>query len=675
MKTKLENGQKFAPQFRTISLRAHGEGEGQRVSVDMEERMVIGVSVSSDEPYDRYYGKEILVHTPEAVDLTRFKKKAAPLLLNHDRNQQIGKPLNPRLEDGRLIVDLKFSQNAMGMDALRDLEDGILTECSIGYAVTKFEVDEEEETYTATKWEVFECSMVSIPADYTVGVGRDLGVEEQRIEITPKNNVDESRKNENKISQQRETSQNREKNMDPLTPEQIEAKAATAKAEGQREERERVGKIQELSRHFAEKGLGGRKIDTNELAAKYIAEGKMVAEFRDAVMEGTFEDVKPIQTPDQRDLGDNPRIQVVGERGADPRGRTRGLSIGEEFVRSSQFKEASKSGGQGKRNASLEIKDVTMLGARGKASLAYRAGWTSSDLSAVNIQPIPGLIGLGVQRLTIMDMLAGGVTDAAALPYAKENSFGTVNGVAPTAGTYPRAQTVGEGGVKPRWNPDLTTDVANVKKVAVLTSVPDEFMADFAGMRSYIDERLPYMVDLETEFQLLYGDNLGNNLKGIFANTGIQTRAIDATSDSTVAASLKKGLTDIAVGSQFEPTAYAFHPYDWETASLLKDTTGRFLAGGPFYIPYTGGVYVEMNTFWGKPVVISTSVNYGKPVAGAWKLGAQYFVREGMRLETSNSNKDDFERNLISIRAEHRLALATYRPPSFLEFTGFPART
>ena len=62
-------------------------------------------------------------------------------------------------------------------------------------------------------------------------------------------------------------------------------------------------------------------------------------------------------------------------------------------------------------------------------------------------------------------------------------------------------------------------------------------------------------------------------------------------------------------------------------------------------------------------------------VSGAWKLGSQYFMREGMRLETSNSNKDDFERNLVSIRAEERLALAVYRPVCFELITGGTARS
>jgi HK97 family phage major capsid protein len=107
----------------------------------------------------------------------------------------------------------------------------------------------------------------------------------------------------------------------------------------------------------------------------------------------------------------------------------------------------------------------------------------------------------------------------------------------------------------------------------------------------------------------------------------------------------------------------------------LKDSQGRYLMGGPFYIPYGYGVFMELYTFWGKPVVKTTAVSYGRPVAGCFKLGAQYFMREGMHLDMTNANEDDFRRNLIMLRAEHRLALATYRPSCFLEFTGFPARS
>lgn len=687
MKKKLVNGQKLAPQYRTarILIRTGGtkaeDVKEIRAEIDEDNRIVKNVSVSSDEPYDRYYGTEILSHEPGAINLDRVTSGASPLLYNHDRDALIGKVSNPQLRDGKLYVDLKFSQSEAGVQMLKDLLDGILTECSIGYDVDKFEVDEKEETYLATKWTLYECSLVSIPADFTVGVGRAFEQEEKTVEIEKKV-LDDTRRNENNDSQERDDSHKSETPMKIRTP-FLEADAGdnpttgSAKADelkrankegeqkGAETERKRVNAIGDLSKHFAEKGLGGRKIDTAELAAQHIKDGKTVDEFRNAVMEGTFTEVKALETPDN-----DGKIEVVGERGKKNAKRE---SIGAQFINSKDFQERGKLTGQ-RRDISMET-DIAILGIRGKVAMAERAGFTSSDLSAVNVQIQTGVIGLGVQRLTIMDLLAPGSTGAAAIIYPRENTFGTVDGVAVAAGAMPRAKSVGERGLKPLWEPDLTTETANVKKVAITTKVPDEFMADFPAARSFIDERLPFMVDTETEFQLLYGDGLGNNLKGIFTTAGVQTRAVTTTDDSTVAASLMKGLTDIRVNSFFEPDAYAFHPYDWETAKLLKDDNKRFLAGGPYYIPYTNGVFMELNTFWGKPVVISTAVTYRQPLAGCFKLGAQYFLREGMRIEMTNSNEDDFRRNLIMLRAEHRLALAVYRPVTFLEFTGFPART
>ena len=72
-----------------------------------------------------------------------------------------------------------------------------------------------------------------------------------------------------------------------------------------------------------------------------------------------------------------------------------------------------------------------------------------------------------------------------------ENTLGTLDGAALTGGK-PFAGMVGERGIKPIWEPDITTDTANVKKIAVITKVPDEFLADFPGFQSYLDERMPF---------------------------------------------------------------------------------------------------------------------------------------------------------------------------------------
>lgn len=645
---------------------------------EMSEDGKVKLSISTDTPYLRYDWRadedyyEVLDHSPGSINMTRLRAGAA-LLFNHNRDIQLGTIDQPQVENGKLYVESKVSQ-APDIESYRiRMEEKILKDTSVGYEVNEegeYAGDKDGIPVYRFKWFPHEASMVTIPADINCGLGRDTADREERdgkkpdikeIKIGGKIPLDATRRSENN-SQERET-----RNNSMETP--VAEPKAKSKAELDAEERERQEFLKsertadrERQKEIRAIAKRGNNVPA-EVIEKAIDDETTADNFRKLVFEKYFGNAQPLDTPSGDGNGD---IKVIGERGK--------RSLGRQFVESDSFKRAMMKRGQGERIASVDV-DFSVLGARGKVAMAQRAGFTSSDLAAVNVQIQTGVIGLGVQRLTVMDLIAPGSTGAAAIIYPRENSFGTVDGVAVTAGTMPRAKSVGERGVKPLWEPDLTTETANVRKIAITTKVPDEFMADFPAAQSFIDERLPFMVDTETEFQILYGDGLGNNLKGITTTGGIQTRAITTTDDSTIAMSLMKGLTDIRVNSFFEPDAYAFHPYDWETAKLLRDTNKNFLAGGPYYIPYQNGVFVELNTLWGKPVVVSTAVTYGKPLAGCWKLGAQYFLREGMRLEMTNANEDDFRRNLIMLRAEHRLALAVYRPISFLEFTGMPART
>lgn len=659
---------------------------------ELREDGSIRLSISSDRPYlrydwwneEEYY--EILSHESSDVDLTRINAGTA-LLFNHDRDVQLGKITQPELKDGKCFVAAKVSKADDIASYRTRIEEGILKDSSVGYEL----LDDGEQVPDIDgisayrfKWRPFEASLVTIPADISVGVGRERDLEKpkgepRQIRIREKN----SQTRENSLDVNRDESHKRENHNLMETPEEKAAREAREQKQRERDEadakRDRDEKIQDGIKAAREREKEIRSIaDRADVPAekkgefdralenaieKSVTDENAPKDFQTFVFKNFWGKAKPLDTPS----GDG-----NADVGADAKGRNT-MSLGQRFVSSDSFKRSIGKRAQGERVASIDV-DFSILGIRGKVAMAQRAGFTSSDLAPVNIQIQTGVIALGMQRLTIMDLLADGATGAAAIVYPRENTFGTVDGVAVSG--MPKAGMVGERGLKPNWEPDLTTETANVKKVAITTKVPDEFLADFPAARSYIDNRLPFMVDTKTEEQLLYGDGLGNNLKGIFSNANVQTRAIDTTNDRTVADSLKKGLTDIEVNSFFEPDGFAFHPYDWETASLLKDSQGQYLMGGPFYIPYgVGGVFMELYTFWGKPVVKTTAVTYGRPVAGCFKLGAQYFVREGMRLDMTNANEDDFRRNLIMLRAEHRLALATYRPIAFLEFTGFPART
>lgn len=677
-KLTLDSGDKLPVQHREYKIDRAKIDEGNRT---------VEILFSTDDPAERWFGNEILDHSPGACDLRRLNDGGA-FLKDHDSRQQIGVHESATINvvaigtksrgEGRALVRFAPATNALAEQEFKDMLAGVRTKISVGYVAREMKLVEEDEdgneTWLVTKWEPLENSLVAIPLDPACAAGRAAETDEKfpividdTFRRREKNRDADSQKrvdNKSKESQKRET----KPTMDE-TPEQKSAREAREKLEIQQSVNEGIKVAREREteiRSIAAKANSKMPKDALQKALDDLVDEKKAATavdaFRKLVFENYYGNAESIDTPSGQGNGE--------ARGGDPK---QGQSIGASFMKS---KEVAAHGGKLARGASIvvEFPNISMIGIRGKMAMAQRAGFTSSDLAAVNITTSAEIIALGVQRLTIMDVIASGTIGTGSYRYARENGFGTIDGVAVAAGAMPRAKTVGERGVKPNWESDLSTETANVSKVAITTKVPDEFMADFPSAMSYIDQRLPFMVDTETEFQILYGDGLNNNLKGIFATAGVQTRAITTTDDSTKAASIRQGLTDIQVGAQFEPDFIGFHPYDWETASLLKDSTGRFLAGGPYYIPFTTGVYQEVYTFWGKRVVVSTAITYGKPIAGAGKLGAQALIREGMRIEMTNANEDDFKRNLICMRAEHRLALPVYRPVAFIEFTGWPAR-
>lgn len=144
-------------------------GEGEQELYD--------VSLSSEEPVDRWFGREILSHDDGAVNLERAKN-GLPLLANHDsyRSLPIGRLGNLRTEGGKLKATMKLSKTQAGRDAKTLVDEGH-REMSIGYNIDEYEVTpgkaDEPSVYRATKWTPLEGSLVSVPADHTIGVGRN----------------------------------------------------------------------------------------------------------------------------------------------------------------------------------------------------------------------------------------------------------------------------------------------------------------------------------------------------------------------------------------------------------------------------------------------------------------------------------------------------------------------
>lgn len=258
MKPKSRNESQNRDLFGTLSLREAGEGG--------EDSRVVDLSLSSEEPYSRWFGTEILSHDEESIDLTRLQELGV-MLFNHDRNTVIGKILSVELDkdERKLRASVQFDEDEESEKIYQKVKSGTLKGVSVGYMVNVWEDVADGATSTdgrftgpcsvATRWTPYELSIVSMPADTTVGIGRSL--ENQDLE-----NGDVKMEDQN-------TPQVTPEN----TPEKPQVNENEAREAGMMAERQRVQEIGALCRQF---GIDGEK---------FIKEGMSVEAARSAVLD------------------------------------------------------------------------------------------------------------------------------------------------------------------------------------------------------------------------------------------------------------------------------------------------------------------------------------------------------------------------------------------------------
>jgi HK97 family phage major capsid protein len=145
----------------------------ERAAMDDENRTV-ELSFSSETPVERWWGIEILDHKPESVRLARING-GSPLLMDHNPQDQIGVIEGARVENGRGIAKVRFGKSSRAEEIWQDVKDGIRTLVSVGYRIyetIETKLTEQIIQERATDWEPFEISIVAVPADMAVGIGR-----------------------------------------------------------------------------------------------------------------------------------------------------------------------------------------------------------------------------------------------------------------------------------------------------------------------------------------------------------------------------------------------------------------------------------------------------------------------------------------------------------------------
>ncbi len=256
---------------------------------------------------------------------------------------------------------------------------------------------------------------------------------------------------------------------------------------------------------------------------------------------------------------------------------------------------------------------------------------------------LSGILPLPQRRLTVRDLLSQGRMDGNTLEYVKETGF--TNNAAPVA----------EGAAKPSSDIKLDLVTTSAKVIAHWMKASKQVLSDISQLESIINQRLLYGLAYVEEAQLLNGDGTGQNLNGIIPQATAYSAPITLASPTSI--DMIRLMMLQAALAEYPSTGIVMHPSDWAWIETLKDTTGRYIIGNP-----QGTINP---TLWGLPVVATQAMTVDKVLVGAFKLGAQVFDRWDARVETGFVN-DDFTKNLVTILAEERLALAVYRPEAFI---------
>jgi HK97 family phage major capsid protein len=212
-----------------------------------------------------------------------------------------------------------------------------------------------------------------------------------------------------------------------------------------------------------------------------------------------------------------------------------------------------------------------------------------------------------------------------------------------------------EGAKKPQVHfADPTPKTVSLAKVAAFIRESDEYINDYPFLASAINGRLIYELGLIEQ---------GKLVTDLLATSGIQTGTYASTGTATdIADAILQAAMDVQASTGFAADAIAMNPADWYILRVGKDGDDRYYGGG-----YFGDQSIP--NLWGIPVCVSASITSGTVVVGAFKTCASVVTNGGVSVEATNTNEDDFVKNLMTIRAEERLALAVRRPAGFKKLT------
>ncbi|WP_192980731.1 phage major capsid protein [Pseudomonas sp. EggHat1] len=335
-------------------------------------------------------------------------------------------------------------------------------------------------------------------------------------------------------------------------------------------------------------------------------------------------------------LGLQDRLQEVEQKLArrfssnDPAGAK---SVGEQFSETDDLKALAE---KGRGIARMNLKAVTNI----------TSATTGTGGVGVAIEPtrVPGIITAPERQFTIRDLIMPGRTGSNAIEFVQESGFQNM------------AAMVAEGTAKPQSDLSFELKTTTVKTIAHWFRASKQVLADIPLLQSYINGRAIYGLKYKEEEQLIAGDGTGQNLLGLIPQATAFDDGLRKTGDTKID-TLRRAILQVRI-AEYRASAIALNPIDWADIELQKDDNGSYI-----WVNVQEGGTQRM---WRLPVVDTNAVPEGEFLVGAMNIAAQVFDREDAAVEVSTEDGANFRENMVTIRAEERLALAVYRPESFV---------
>lgn len=315
-------------------------------------------------------------------------------------------------------------------------------------------------------------------------------------------------------------------------------------------------------------------------------------------------------------------------------------TIGQQFVNSDQFR-AFVEGKQQK--ARFEIQNNTIIG---------ESESEPSDV-LVPAQRLPGIVPGAFRMLRVLDFLPSGITNSNNIEYTRENLFTN------------DAAEVSENPAEGKPESDITFTLANapVRTIAHWLKLSKQVLEDAPALASYVDRRLRYGVQLRAETQIVNGNGTAPNISGLL-DSGNFTAFTPQTGENGLD-SMNRAKYQV-IAADYMPNAYFLNPADWGSLERIKRGEGDagYVAGDGVGLTYVQNGMIPL--VWGLPVVASNSIPEGTFLCGAFDLATQIFLRNGVAVEMFEQDEDNVQKNLVTVRAEQRLAFAIFRPAAIV---------